>query len=61
VHERDQRLAAERSAAAVRGHITRLKNRIAKGVCPECHQAFPSLARHMETKHPAYREAEPTE
>lgn len=36
------------------GVTTRLKNRIAKGVCPCCNRTFADLARHMKTKHPKY-------
>jgi hypothetical protein len=31
--------------------ITRIKNRIHNGVCPECHRHFENLERHMNTKH----------
>jgi hypothetical protein len=48
----DQRRAAERSAAAFRGHATRLRNRAQAGRCPECHQQWPDVAEHMATEHP---------
>jgi hypothetical protein len=51
VHERDQREAAERKAAAARGQVTKVKNRVKNGVCPFCTRSFPNLAAHMETKH----------
>jgi hypothetical protein len=57
VHERDQRQAAERSAAAYKGQVTRLKTRAAAGVCPCCNRSFPQLRRHMETKHPDYKDS----
>lgn len=53
---RDQAAAAERQAAAARGQVTKLKNRIANGVCPCCHRSFANLARHMAGKHPGYQE-----
>lgn len=59
-HERDQRQAAERSASAYKGRVTRLKNRAAAGVCPCCSRHFENVERHMNTKHPGFREsAEP--
>lgn len=33
---------------------TRIKNRVAKGVCPCCNRHFDNLQSHMETKHPNY-------
>lgn len=42
-----------RSTAAVKGVLTKVKKRIAGGVCPCCHRYFPALHRHMTTQHPA--------
>lgn len=55
-HEGDQRRAAELSAAAYKGHATRLRKNAAAGVCPvpECHRHFENLARHMTVKHPGF-------
>jgi hypothetical protein len=58
VHQRDQRVAAERSAAAYKGRVTRLKNRAAAGVCPCCNRHFENVERHMSTKHPDFRDSE---
>ncbi len=33
---------------------TRIKNRIANGVCPRCQRSFKNLHRHMKSKHPDY-------
>lgn len=44
----------ERSIRALKGQITKSKNRIAKGVCPCCNRSFANLHRHMNTKHPDY-------
>ena len=33
---------------------TRIKNRVAAGMCPCCNRTFENLARHMNTKHPGY-------
>jgi len=43
--------AAERSAKATRGHLTRVKKRAHAGVCIHCNRTFPKLAQHMATKH----------
>lgn len=51
---REQRDAAHRQASAQRGVTTRIKNRVANGVCPCCKRSFVELARHMATKHPEY-------
>lgn len=50
----DQREAAERSAAAQRGANTKLRKRIAAGVCPCCHRSFSNLQRHMSGQHADY-------
>lgn len=55
---RADRDAIERSRRATKGQLTRVKNRVAKGVCPCCNQTFSDLAQHMETKHPDYSTAE---
>ncbi len=52
VAAQDQATAAERSVAAIKGELTKVKNRIANGVCPECHRQFQNVSRHMESKHP---------
>lgn len=44
----------ERSIRALKGKITKTKNRIAHGVCPCCNRSFQNVARHMKTKHPDY-------
>lgn len=55
-HLADQRDAAERSLSAQRGQNTKLRKRIANGVCPCCHRSFTNLARHMAGQHPDYAE-----
>lgn len=60
-------LAAERarhdqtkgSLRAQKGVTTKIRKRIAKGVCPCCNRTFADLARHMECKHPDYAEPKP--
>lgn len=49
-----ERDAVERSARALRGHLTRQKRRAAAGVCPCCNRSFAALANHMTSKHPDY-------
>lgn len=49
-----QRDAERRSKSAIKGQLTKTKNRIAKGVCPCCNRQFQDLHQHMETKHPDY-------
>jgi len=44
----------ERSARAIRGHLTRVRKRVAAGVCPCCNRTFAQLAQHMKSKHPLY-------
>ena len=48
----------EDSHRATRGHLTRVKKRIAKGVCPCCKRSFSEsrLQRHIESKHPGWSE-----
>jgi hypothetical protein len=53
-HQRDQREAAERSNAALRGVVTRTKKRAAAGVCQCCGRTFQNVARHMEGQHPEF-------
>lgn len=59
--ERDQRLAAERSARAYKGHVTRLRNRIANGVCPVtgCHRHFDNVQAHIAGQHPEWAAQHP--
>lgn len=53
-HQLKLREAAERSVSAMRGQVTRIKNRVGNGVCPCCNRSFSDLTRHMHTKHPEY-------
>ncbi len=50
---RDQARAAERSAIAYKGHLTRLRNRVANGVCPVagCKRSFTNVRAHIEGQH----------
>lgn len=53
--EVERRCIAEGSLRATKGHLTRTRNRISKGVCPCCNRSFKDLAAHMENKHPDYK------
>lgn len=46
---------AKRQKAAIKGQLTKTRNRIANGVCPCCHRTFKQLAAHMSTKHPDFK------
>lgn len=53
---RDQLTASERSLRTTKGHITRMRNRIANGVCPVqgCQRSFVNVKAHIKTKHPEW-------
>lgn len=57
----DQAQASERSARAYRGHMTRLRNRIAAGICPvsSCRRNFANVKAHIETQHPEWAHDHP--
>lgn len=48
----------EKSVQATKGHLTRLKKRVANGVCPCCQRQFANLAQHMRDQHPEYAATE---
>lgn len=51
---RDQLGATERSLVGHKAAKTRLKNRIAAGVCPCCNRTFQNVAAHMSGQHPDF-------
>lgn len=51
---REEAEAAGRRAAAARGQVTKIKNRVGHGVCPCCNRTFENLARHMTSQHPTF-------
>ncbi len=53
-----ERKAVERRLTAAKGQQTKLKKRIAAGVCPCCHRTFKQLSAHMAQKHPDFAAAE---
>lgn len=53
-HTRDQLQATEYQRRAQKGQNTRLRKRIAAGVCPCCNRTFQDLSRHMAGQHPDF-------
>lgn len=45
----------DRTNAALRGQVTKIKNRVQNGVCPCCNRTFGNLGRHMAAKHPDWK------
>lgn len=65
-HETTQRLlerrneqleTSEHRRRAEKAAKTRIKNRVANGVCPCCKRTFVNLSRHMKNKHPEFAES----
>jgi hypothetical protein len=46
--------AMARSRNATKGQLTKIKRRIANGVCPCCNRSFEDLHAHMTSEHPKY-------
>ena len=57
----DQADAAHRSAAAYKGHLTRIRNKIANGVCPVegCRRHFDNVQAHIVGQHPGWAAEHP--
>lgn len=49
---RKSEAAVTRRLTAHKGIVTKLRNRVGKGVCPCCHQKFKDLRDHMKAEHP---------
>jgi len=45
---------AEASRRAEKAAKTKIRRRVANGVCPCCQRTFKDLAAHMKTKHPTF-------
>jgi hypothetical protein len=58
---RDQSQAAHHSARAYKGHLTRMRNRIAAGVCPVqgCRRNFANVKAHVTSQHPTWAHEHP--
>jgi len=50
-----ERKALERQAKAAKAERTKLRKRLAAGVCPCCHRTFKQLAAHMADVHPDFK------
>lgn len=57
---REDRDSALKRESALKGAKTRLKNRIANGVCPCCTRSFSNVQKHMAHMHPEYKKNEAT-
>lgn len=53
---RERAAFERRSAAAYKGQVTRLRNLMAKGICPVagCRRNFENVRAHMATQHPEW-------
>lgn len=54
----NRRLETQRARAsqqATKGHLTRLRKRVAAGKCPCCAAEFQDLARHIQRQHPDFQ------
>lgn len=47
------------SRNAVKGVLTKVKRRVANGVCPCCKRTFANLHEHMKQQHPTFTEPSP--
>lgn len=54
INARDEARFQANRARAQKAAKTRIKNRIAAGVCPCCNRTFKNLARHMTSQHPDF-------
>lgn len=45
---------AEYQRRAAKGQLTKLRNRIANGVCPCCNRSFANVRRHIADQHPEF-------
>lgn len=55
--ERARAATAEARRRAAKGQLTKVKNRVANGVCPCCNRHFANVERHMTSQHPDYKAA----
>lgn len=52
-----RRQCVENSLRVTKGHMTRLKKRVGRGVCPCCNRHFANVENHMASQHPEYAQA----
>ena len=57
---REQAATERRRASAQKGQVTRIRNMIAKGVCPVagCRRNFTNVREHMAAEHPEFHKHE---
>lgn len=57
----DQLQAERRSKAALKGQLTKARNKIANGVCPvgNCRRHFDNVQAHISTEHPTWHVTDP--
>lgn len=55
--EESQHKSTKRQLGTTKAQLTKTKKRVSNGVCPCCNRTFKQLARHMENKHPEYKES----
>ena len=55
---RNQNQVARLSLRAAKGQVTKLKKKVAAGLCPCCEKSFANLKKHMEKSHPDFVEVE---
>jgi len=44
-----------RQKSAIKGQLTKIKNRVKNGVCPCCNRTFKNLADHISLMHPEWK------
>lgn len=49
---REEARFAEYRRRAAKAQLTKMRKRVANGVCPCCNRSFDDLHRHMKAKHP---------
>lgn len=49
----------KKSRDAYKGQVTKIRKRVANGVCPCCNRTFQNLREHMLTQHPDFQTEEP--
>ena len=51
---RDEKQSLKNQIRSQKAAKTRIKNRVAAGVCPCCNRTFQNLHRHMQSQHPDF-------
>lgn len=56
--EEQEHNITKRQLSSTKGQLTKTKKRIGNGVCPCCSRHFTNLEKHMNSKHPEYKEGD---